>query len=389
MIFVALICVWRLFLFIVACISQIHYIFTPSFPYADIYLIPSKLPQWVWVFGGFDGVHYLGIARFGYFAQYTQAFFPLYPLLIRLISLIFHDQYGIISAQSLSLICLIGATYFLKKLLSLEYRMLEINWIIFFLLIFPTSFYFAAIYTESFFLFLLVLSFWFARLNKWKTSAFFALLASATRVTGIFLILALIVEQQDSEITNIFSKKFTSQRAKKILFVLKDITISPYLWISLLGILGYMGYLQFVFHDALYFWHAQSAFGAARQTSIVLLPQVLWRYAKILTSVSFSSEAFLIAAFEILAFILTFVCLVYGHIKKIRFSYLVFSWLVLLVPTLTGTLTSIPRYILLCFPIYIVLGTMQRKQVKILMSFILLFLLIFMTLRFTSGRWVA
>jgi len=59
------------------------------FPYVDEVLKNSDLPAWMHQFGNFDGVHYVRIASAGYEYQFTQAFFPLYPLLIKIVSPIF------------------------------------------------------------------------------------------------------------------------------------------------------------------------------------------------------------------------------------------------------------------------------------------------------------
>ncbi|MCX6732101.1 MAG: hypothetical protein NTV98_01000 [Candidatus Roizmanbacteria bacterium] len=56
------------------------------FPYKEI-LIDYHLPSWISAFASFDGVHYLLIARQGY-SQWEQAFFPLYPLFIRILTFI-------------------------------------------------------------------------------------------------------------------------------------------------------------------------------------------------------------------------------------------------------------------------------------------------------------
>jgi len=58
--------------------------FGNSFPYADRVLAITGLPEWIWGWGGFDGVHYLRIAQNGYQDLYYQAFFPLFLLLIRI-----------------------------------------------------------------------------------------------------------------------------------------------------------------------------------------------------------------------------------------------------------------------------------------------------------------
>src|SRR5688572_29034439 len=59
------------------------------FASAERLLIPTGFPSWVWGFGNFDGVHYLSIAQNGYQALGSQAFFPLFPIIVRWLSFIF------------------------------------------------------------------------------------------------------------------------------------------------------------------------------------------------------------------------------------------------------------------------------------------------------------
>ena len=77
--------IWRVFLLAVSVYALAAISFKPSFPYWETILEPNA-PSALWGWANFDGVHYLTIAKEGYSAQFTQAFFPLYPLLIRLFS---------------------------------------------------------------------------------------------------------------------------------------------------------------------------------------------------------------------------------------------------------------------------------------------------------------
>src|SRR3989344_5653397 len=292
--------VWRIFLFLAAYTGSFILPFQPRFPYADTLLIPSGLPAWLWSFANFDGVHYLTISRYGYSAQFTQVFFPLYPLLLGLV-----------------------------------------NKILFF---FPLSLYFGSLYTESLFLLLLLSAFYFARRRHWLAASVVAALAGSTRLVGVFLLPALLWE-------------WDLQSNNKKVSLLLSVTRSPVTYVVPLGLLVYMVYLQINFGDPIYFWHAQPVFGAERSgSSIVLLPQVLWRYLKIFKTVPKNSLTFWIPFTELVSFFLAAVFLIIAHLKKIRFSYLLFSWPALIVPSLTGTLSSMPRYVLILFPIFPILG---------------------------------
>lgn len=374
---------WRLSLFIVSFFSQ-QFPFVPSFPYSDIYFIPSGLPRWFWSWANFDGVHYLTIAKSGYMAQFTQAFFPLFPLLIRYISRFFNDPWMIISGLVITNILFFISIIVFKKILALDFKSWEINWILLFLLMFPTSFFFVSLYTESLFFLLVLLSFYFARQKKWWLSGIFGALASFTKITGIILLPAILWEWR---ITNL---KFKNQNLKLNIYSIINIFKSPVTYLIPTGLISYMIYLQIKFGDWLYFWHAQSMYGAQRSGgSIILPPQVLWRYFKILSNFSVISHQYWIAFLEINAFLLCIGLLIYAHLKKVRISYLIFSWFIILIPSLTGTLSSIPRYVLLAFPIYISLGLINNRLIKILLLIIFIGLLILLSTLYLCGLWVA
>lgn len=360
---------WRLGLFFVAWLGERIMTFSPRFPYSDVYLIPSGLPGWLWSFANFDGVHYLTIASHGYAAQFTQVFFPLYPLIINVIRTLSNIN-PIIIGLIISNVFFFLSIFIFYKLLSLDYKKVTIKWILATFITFPTSFYFGSIYTESFFFFLIISAFYFARKKRWLISGILGGLASATRLAGIFLLPALWWEWQKSNSKN---SNF----------------LSP-LYLIPVGLLSYMLYLQIKFGDFLYFWHAQPVFGAERTgETVVLLPQILWRYFKIFTSISWQTEVFWIPFLEFVSTVGAIILLIAGFIKKIRLSYLVFSILAVLVPTLTGTFSSMPRYILMAFPIFIALGMLKSRLIKSIFMIISLILLTVLTILFTRGHWVS
>src|SRR3989344_63497 len=143
------------------------------FPYKEI-AQQFNLPSFLTSFANFDGAHYLLIAKNGY-TTYQQAFFPLYPLLIRWLSPIFSNNLlltGLIISNFSFLLGLIIFSKYLKVILgrsetttpeslldsgrprSSLARMTQrslVIWLIIFLLTFPTSFFFGSIYTEGLF----------------------------------------------------------------------------------------------------------------------------------------------------------------------------------------------------------------------------------------------
>ena len=298
----------------------------------------------------FDGVHYLSIAERGY-VQYEQAFFPLYPVLIRFIGRLFHQDF-VLAAMLISHLSFIGSLIFLWKLIPLipslpKDKIPSIQkWTIVFTLAFPTSYYFASVYTESLFLFLILPSFYFFQKKRYVFYGIGASITSGVRLVGSFLLVPV-------------------------------------------GLFAYMTYLWKQYGDPLLFMHVQPAFGANRSGSeLVILPQVLWRYLKIFIKVPARQYDWWIALFELFCFILSLLLLWIAWRRKYPRAWVYFSLASIIVPTLTGTLSSMPRYVLVAFPLYIVLAQMP-KALKIGIFIVSVYLLIIGTLLFTHGYWIA
>ena len=371
--------IWRVALFFIAFLSVYFLpVFGARFPYAERVLEITNLPYWIWGFGNFDGVHYLRIAQDGYLAQYSQAFFPLFPLLIRFFSFvfpkisnldtsIFTDPAYFYSGIIISNLFFLGALYVLYKLINIDFKKDIAFLSVIFLLVFPTSFFFGSIYTESLFLLLTVSSIYLIRKGSFFWAAVLIALSSATRITGVLLIPLYLIE--------VFQNK----------------NRTAYIWslITPLGLLAYMYFLKSSFGNPLYFLTSQPVFGAGRSSGqIVLLPQVIYRYMKIFLTTNIMSLPFFNAFLE---FTFTLVPLIFLIVifKKMRLSYWIFSISVLILPTLTGTFSSMPRYALISvFLLLPYLITQFRKYAKpaILVSIALGILL---TMLFIRGYWIA
>lgn len=352
---------WRLSLFAVAAISPLIIPqFGDRFPYWHERLVSSGLPHFVWSFGNFDGVHYLGIAKDSYAYQYTQAFFPLYPVLIKLVSYLTFGNL-IISALLITNAAFLAGLLIFYKLLSQTHNEKVALWSSVFLLTFPTSFYFGAIYTEGLFFLLIIASFFLSYKKKFLLSAIIGTFSSATRLIGVLL-----------------SPFLYSQKNPKTYF---------YALIVPLGFLAYVLYLKLQFDNPLYFLSSQAVFGQERETtSVVLLPQVVFRYLKIILTTH--GLTLIIAIFELISTIFVLIMLFIAY-KRTNRQWVFFSLTAVIIPTLTGTFASMPRYVLIAFPIYIVFAQTKSLAVKLAIITVFITLLFFFTLLFTQGYWVA
>lgn len=313
----------------------------------------------------FDGNHYLRIATGGY-GYAEQAFFPLYPNLIKkFLPMVKNDA---LTGVLISSITFLFACITLVRLIELDYSSKIAKYTLLLLLVFPTSFYFGAVYTEGLFILLVLLSFYFARTKHWWLAGIFGALAANTRFVGIFLFPALLLEW------------WPQRRARNLL---------PILLIPV-GLIIYMLFLQQTADDALAFFHVQKLYGQFRSERVILLYQVFWRYFKMLATVTRTDPQYFTIIMEFLTGLSFLYLSVLAFFKKIRPSYAVFNLAVYLVPTFTGSFVSLPRYVLACFPAFILMGILAgdhpRLRHVLFVSFAYLF---FVTLvMFSRGYWV-
>ena len=149
----------------------------------------SSLTSW-------DGWWYLGIARSGYHAapisgQYHDyAFFPLYPALVRMLSLATPTYDGLI-AVLLSNVLFLVALWLLYRLTTEVLDEDRALWSVVLLCLFPFSWVFSMAYGESLFLALSLGSLLAAERGRAGWAAILASLAGLTRLPGVLLVVPL------------------------------------------------------------------------------------------------------------------------------------------------------------------------------------------------------
>lgn len=141
-----------------------------------------------------DALWYLRIAADGYRTDdASAAFFPLYPLAIRVLSAV-PGVGTLLAATVLAQASFLASLVVLYALTARELGVDVARRATRYLAVFPTAFFFLAPYTEAPFLLLTLLSFWYARGNRWWAAASYGALAALTRSVGVVLLPALLVE---------------------------------------------------------------------------------------------------------------------------------------------------------------------------------------------------
>jgi hypothetical protein len=246
--------------------------------------------------------------------------------------------------------------------------------VILLLVLFPTSFYFAAVYSESLFFALLVWTFYFARRGNYFAASILGMFLTATRFVGIIILPAILFEW------------FLQNRTNRLKHFPDVVLAIP------IGIFAYMYYLEKKVHDIFAFFTSLTAYGEQRSNHLITLPQVFYRYLfKILPNLNFNffpgifstGFEFFIGIFYLFLSIIAF--------ARVRFSYSIILLLGYLLPTFSGSFSSLPRYVLILFPAYIIFTQFVSKSKFYLFVFsaISFILLVISFSLFARGYWIS
>src|ERR687893_81599 len=341
-----------------------------------------------------DGEHYVALAAGGYLQppeQVSPAFFPLYPLLMRSFAELFGGPvtWGALSVWGplISLVALPFALFFV-------YRIAEEHWdsgvargAVLALALFPTAFFLNAAYTESLFLALSAGSLWAARVRRdLLLACALAGLATATRNVGVFLMVPLALE---------WFRNRDVYRWRGL-----------YLVFAPSGLAAYMVFLWARFGDPLLFYTDQQKWGrepagpvatavkawttAAEGAGRLLGPR-LWSDPSLARVADHLAGA--ANLYNLLFFLFALVILVAG-LRDLPPDLALYALLLVLPAALFGTpqnpLMGAPRYVLVAFPLFMVLGLLYRNRPIFVTGLVLstLISLVFCAL-FVSWRFVA
>ena len=140
-----------------------------------------------------DAGYYLQIARDGYsFDGNERAFFPLYPLLVRIISL--SGMPLLWSGLLVSIAGFVASSLLLFKLVALHASRRQGLLAVAALVCAPLSFFFLASYAESLYLALSIAAVYFARRGWFIASGFAICMAGAARPQAFILVIPLLLE---------------------------------------------------------------------------------------------------------------------------------------------------------------------------------------------------
>lgn len=291
--------------------------------------IRSAPQSWdvVEVHNRWDAYWYLDIAKNGYYQRGHKqlsnvVYFPMYPLLMRYVGLALGGNF-VLAGWIISMSFLVLSITLFIRLIREFHPQLDPMLPGVFLLAHPAAFFLNAVYTESMFLALSLAVALYARRGRFWVAGGIAALASATRVSGLFLAVLLLVEFLGS-----FGwRALLSRRAVAL-------AIAP------LGTLAFFTYHFIAFDDFFLFLRAQETYG--RDFDIQLTDFTI-RNAQNLVASLF--DWFFYGCGVLLGIVALF---------RVRTSYGIYMLVTLGIAFSSGSILGAVRYMLVLFPIYIV-----------------------------------
>lgn len=326
--------------------------FSYNFPANNFPDFWSALANW-------DGQHFLNIAKNGYQQSFEFAFFPLYPLLIKLISNITGSF--LISGLLISFLSSFFTVIFLFKLVEAEFDFATARKTIVMLLIFPTAFFLLTVYSESLFLLLTVASFYFLKKEKFFWASILAILAFLTRFVGVAVLAAVLF---------VIYQQFKFKKPIFYLLIFGGMVL-------VLSFFYLTSQNPFIFISAEQHW----------QRTLTLPGLNIWETVKSLVTPGFINQN-IVAVFDLL-FTIFGLGLILRVKRFLEMKYFIYSLISILLPIFTPSLSSMPRFILTIFPIFIILGNIKNRYLFYSLILVNLVLLGFFEYRFINNLWVS
>jgi hypothetical protein len=344
--------------------------------------------------GRWDSVWYLAIADGGYDGGARAAFFPLYPLLVRIAGVPFGS--GLIGGALLSGALLGGALVLLHRLVALDHPRAVARNAVLVTALFPMSFFFSAVYSESLFLALSIGAVYAARLDRWAWAGLLGMLAATTRSAGVLLLVPLAMIY----LWDVARPSLRTRRALR-----PDV-----LWLGLvpLGLALYCGLLALGGHDPLAPFAAQDVwfrsfagpFGGAWDGLVAAVEGARQLLSGAREPVYFSAwggDPFLGARhnLELFAWLVLALVATAGVLRRLPAAYGAYVVAALALPlsypVAPQPLMSLPRFVAVLFPLAIWLAvwmTGRAARERIVLAAFTLALAVYTGI-FATWHWVA
>jgi len=278
----------------------------------------------------YDAAAYVDIAQNGYNKDFmggrgNYAWYPLYPLLIRIFGFLGYWNAAFLISNAASLLAVAVLYFLIREELSKAqaYRTFA------YMMLFPTAYFFTAMYTESLFLLLSAASFYFAKREKWLSAGAAGFLLALTRPQGMIILFPL---------------------AYMCLKSRRPVVDIAYAFLPLLSAIFLLAYHYAATGDPLIQMSTQEDF--KRSLSFPWVP-VFNSIGLLVQTPGLAGKFYHLFNLFTLAFFSAFLIKSYKMIGKEYFIYYLIS---LMVPLFTQRLEAITRFYLVVFPAFMAMS---------------------------------
>lgn len=271
-------------------------------------------------------------APFDALVYHNWAFLPFYPLLWRAVAF-FTGGYALTSVALSTALFFFGLIAVYKTALAFGEDSGTAERAVFYLAIFPLSYFFSLPRTESLFLLLSASCFLAARRERWGVAGILGALACITRVNGILLLPSILILY------------FQQTKRLKLRPALLWLLLMP------LGIIAFMIYLKAHAGNAFAFLDVQAAWGHKTQFFLFSIGRYLKSPAMVL-------EGWDLRVINVgLALLGLAGGVVLGIRKQWAFAFYTIASVLLPLSTISpGSFQSLGRYVMVVFPLFYVLA---------------------------------
>ena len=367
----------------------------------------EPLRQW-------DGLWYELVAREGYdYHTANAAFWPLYPWMMRLGNNLTGWAYES-GGWVISNVCFLVALVLLYKLISLDFDLPTARRTLVALAFFPTAFFFSAVYTESLFLLLAVGALLAARQGNWLMAGGVGLLAALTRSQGVLLLLpfaVLFLQQFGWK-----PRRWLPNAVPAALPALGPVLFGLHLdraqdtaegrdWLGMVTAQKQWDRFAATPWETLR-CAVEGCTGQYERTVGVREPYPVagadWGWISqffgdpswgLLTSVDFRTRAANSDTLELICFVLSIALAIVGF-RLLPLYHSAYVWPQLIVPlfgpSIVSPLMSGPRFVLVLFPLFVVVALLlQRRRLALPVLAVSCVLLVLLTIQFVQWYWVS
>ncbi len=323
-------------------------------------------------FNTWDSQHYYLLSDKGYGVNpMSDAFYPLYPTLIKLFRPVFLGNTVLTGVVLSNIFSIIGMLFLYLLVLKLFKSQTAFKTVLLFSA-FPTAFHMNIMYSEALFLMLVFGFFYYIYNNKFMPAVIFALLLPISRPQGILLLAPLVV----------FILIKHKYKFLRVLKAKENFIIGAF-------ILGWFGYFFFMYNET------GSFFAGFEAQKLYVAQSSIWNILRIdqwfignFVNLEFSLHGYTNSIIDRSFFIIYLIMLYYIY-KKTNKVLFVFALFMGLIPALSDHFMSYTRLLLPVFPMFIALGKVIKEKTAYVIAVLLFLVQIVFAVRHCLGYWVA